>query len=70
MKALPKEVLIHDWPIKQAASSQANIIVFPEIFITGSTKRNKVFTDSEHKYRGHFQYLAKNMKLILFLGRS
>lgn len=54
--------------IKRAASSKANIIVFPEDFVTGPIEGKKKFADPENKYRKHFQYLAKKYKIDIVPG--
>ena len=54
--------------IKKAASSKANIIVFPEYFITSSIEGKKEHIDSEHSYRIYFQNLAKKHKIDIISG--
>lgn len=58
--------------IKRAASSKAQIIVFPEDFITGLIEGKKEFADqfadAKNTYRDHFQYLAKKYKIDIVPG--
>jgi predicted amidohydrolase len=54
--------------IKKASSSKARIIVFPEAFITGSSKETKESINSEDKYIKHFQHLAKKYKIDIVPG--
>ena len=44
--------------IIEAASQQAQIIVFPEDFVTGPLSGNNAFADYEGQYVKHFQKLA------------
>jgi predicted amidohydrolase len=44
--------------IKEAVSQQAQIIVFPEDFVTGPLSGNNAFADYERRYVKHFQQLA------------
>lgn len=54
--------------IKKAALAKANIIVFPEDFITGPIDGKKEFADSENKYRKYFQRLAKKYEIDIVPG--
>ncbi len=57
--------------IKKASSLKANIIVFPEYFITGPIigKENyEKFSDSDKKYVKHFQKLSKKYKIDIVPG--
>lgn len=54
--------------IKKAAFSKAQIIIFPEDFITGPIEGKKEFADSKNKYRNHFQQLAKKYKIDIVPG--
>lgn len=51
--------------IQKAAGGKADIIVFPESFITrvGSIGGKEELVDSENKYRKYFQRLAKKYQL-------
>lgn len=50
------------------ASSKADIIVFPEDFVTGPTMRKKEFVDFDGKYLTHFQKLAKRYSIAIVPG--
>jgi predicted amidohydrolase len=54
--------------IKKAKDSDAQIIVFPEDFITDPIVGKKEFADSENKYRNHFQNLAKKYNIDIVPG--
>ena len=54
--------------IKKAIFSKAQIIVFPEDFVTGPIEGKREFADSKHKYRDHFQHLAKKYKIDIVPG--
>jgi len=55
--------------IAQAADSKADIIVFPEDFITGPIQlRLEEFADNSQKYCKHFQKLAKQYKINIVPG--
>lgn len=54
--------------IAEAASQQAQLIVFPEDFITGPLSGNKAFADYEGHYVQHFQQLAANYCLDIVPG--
>lgn len=53
--------------IKQA-SKKAEIIVFPEYFLTGSIPGKKEFNDKEKKYLKIFQTLAKKYEIDIVTG--
>ncbi|MBI5347047.1 MAG: carbon-nitrogen hydrolase family protein [Candidatus Aenigmarchaeota archaeon] len=50
------------------ASGKADIIVFPEDFVTGPIAGRLEFADSENKYRKFFQSLAKKYKIDIVPG--
>ncbi len=52
----------------QKASGKADIIVFPEDFITGPIFGKEEFVDFEGKYRQHFQLLARKYKIDIVPG--
>jgi predicted amidohydrolase len=54
--------------IKKASSSSADIIIFPEDFITGPINEKREFADAEKKYRDYFQKLAKKYKIDIIPG--
>lgn len=55
--------------IKEASENNANIIVFPEDFITGPIEeRLNEFADTETKYCKFFQKLAKKYKIDIVPG--
>ena len=54
--------------IAQAASQQAQLIVFPEDFITGPLSGNKAFADCEKCYVQHFQQLAVRYSIDIVPG--
>jgi len=49
--------------VKQASSLNADIILFPEDFVTGPIFGKYEFADSENKYCKFFQNLANKYKL-------
>jgi len=49
--------------IKKASFSKAQIVVFPEDFVTDPIVGKREYADSTHKYRNHFQYLAKKYSI-------
>ncbi|HLD02175.1 MAG TPA: carbon-nitrogen hydrolase family protein [Candidatus Nanoarchaeia archaeon] len=54
--------------IKKAAQSGANIIVFPEDFVTGPIERRRDLADSKKEFRDHFQKLAIKNKIDIVPG--
>lgn len=50
------------------ASSKAQLIVFPENFVTGPIEANTELADSAKKYRKQFQHLAKKYKIAIVAG--
>lgn len=54
--------------VKKASAAKANIVVFPEDFITGPIAGRKEFADSDNKYRGHFQNLARKYRIDIIPG--
>ena len=54
--------------IAQAASQQAQLIVFPEDFITGPLPGNTAFADYERRYVQHFQQLAIRYSIDIVPG--
>ncbi len=54
--------------IKKASLSNAQIIVFPEDFITDPIVGKREFADSKNRYREHFQSLAKKYKIDIVPG--
>jgi len=54
--------------IQEAISSQAQIIVFPEDFVTGPLSGNRAYADRERRYAGHFQKLARQYAIDIVPG--
>lgn len=54
--------------IKKASDSGANIIVFPEDFITGPLIGKTEYADGENKYRDYFRNLAIKYKIDIVPG--
>jgi len=54
--------------IAQAVSQQAQLIVFPEDFITGPLSGNKAFADYERRYVQYFQGLAVRYSIDIVPG--
>jgi predicted amidohydrolase len=54
--------------IKKAVYSKAQVIVFPEDFITGPIMKKKKFVDFNGKYIRHFQNLAKKYSIDIVSG--
>lgn len=54
--------------ISGAAAQGADIIVFPEDFITGPLFARRELADSEQKYARHFQQLAATYKIDIVSG--
>ncbi len=54
--------------IRKAKVSHANIVIFPEDFLTGPIRRNRELADSENSYRKHFQHLARKYRIDIVPG--
>jgi len=54
--------------IQAAVAAQAQIIVFPEDFVTGPLSGNKAYVDYERRYVKHFQQLARQYNIDLVPG--
>ncbi len=54
--------------IQKAVRDKADIIVFPEDCVIGSIEEGKEFADINHKYRNHFQNLAKKYTIDIVTG--
>lgn len=54
--------------IVKAAASGADIVVFPEDFVTGSIEGTGKLIDYNHQYRKHFQTLAKKYHINIVPG--
>jgi predicted amidohydrolase len=54
--------------IVEASKSKANIIVFPEDFITGPVMGQMEYADSNKKYVSYFKNLAKKYKIDIVTG--
>ena len=50
------------------ASVKADLIVFPEDFVTGPIMRKREYADSKNKYVKHFQNLAKKYNIDIVPG--
>lgn len=64
----PEENLKKAEKFIKKASSKADIIVFPEDFLTGPILRRKEYIDFNSKYRRHFQNLAKKYSIDIVAG--
>ncbi len=64
----PAENLAKAEQFIQEASSKADMIVFPEDFLTGPLAGNKAFVDYENSYVQHFQRLAVKYGIDLVPG--
>ena len=64
----PAENLTKAEQFIKEASSKANIIVFPEDFLTGPLGGNKAFVDYKNVYVQHFQHLAAKYKIDIVPG--
>ncbi|MCS7184182.1 MAG: carbon-nitrogen hydrolase family protein [Patescibacteria group bacterium] len=54
--------------IKKASIKEADIIVFPEDFLTGPILSKREFADSQNKYKCIFQSMAKKYKIDIVPG--
>ena len=54
--------------IEKASRQKANIIIFPEDFITGPILGKEEFADTEKRYRSYFQKFAKKYKIDIVTG--
>lgn len=54
--------------VKKAASKHANVIVFPEDFLTGPVRGRKEFVDFKSNYVKHFRELAKKYTIDIVAG--
>lgn len=54
--------------VERGKASKANIIIFPEDFLTGPVERKPGLADSKHEYRKYFQSLAKRHKIDIVPG--
>src|SRR3989338_6809815 len=54
--------------IKSASKARANVIIFPEDFVTGPLIRRTEFADFNGKYIKHFQNLAKKYSIDIVSG--
>ncbi len=54
--------------IQEAVSAQAQIVVFPEDFITGPLSGHKEYADYERRYVKHFQQLARQYAIDIVPG--
>ena len=54
--------------VERGKFSKANIIVFPEDFVTGPIERKRELADSKNKYRKFFQNLARKHKIDIVPG--
>ena len=54
--------------IQKASFSKAQIIVFPEDFVTDPIVGKREYADSTNKYRNHFQHLAKKYSIDIVPG--
>ena len=64
----PEENLKKAEDFVKIASSNADIIVFPEDFIPGILFRKLEYVDDERRYCKHFQGLARNYKIDIVPG--
>ncbi|MEK6757821.1 MAG: nitrilase-related carbon-nitrogen hydrolase, partial [Nanoarchaeota archaeon] len=54
--------------IQKASLKKANIIIFPENFISTSGKKKEIFIDSDKKFLKFFQGMAKKYKIDVVPG--
>ena len=54
--------------IREAVAQQAQLIVFPEDFVTGPLSGNKAYADYEHQYVQRFQQLARQYAIDIVPG--
>lgn len=54
--------------IKKASDARANVIVFPEDFITGPVMGKEEFVDKDNTYKDNFRKLAKKYKIDVVAG--
>jgi predicted amidohydrolase len=64
----PAENLTKAEQFIKEASSKADLIVFPEDFLTGPLSGNTAFVDYNNSYIQHFQHLAAKYKIDLVPG--
>ena len=64
----PEKNLARAKEFSKKASGKADIIVFPEDFVTGPIAGRLEFADFEHKYRKFFQNLARKYKIDIVPG--
>ena len=65
---VPAENLRRAEQFIQQAATQANVIVFPEDFVTGPLNGNACMADYEHRYVQYFQQLAKKYAIDIVPG--
>src|SRR5713226_5788394 len=54
--------------VEAAAAAQADMIVFPEDFVTGPLCGNKALADYNGQYRAYFQQLARQYAIDIVAG--
>src|SRR5260370_17599760 len=54
--------------MQAAVAAQAQIVVFPEDFVTGPLSGNEVYVDYERRYVKHFHQLARQNNINLVPG--
>ena len=54
--------------VKKASKKKANIVVFPENFLSHPVNGNKEFIDKEGKARSELQKIAKTHKIDIVCG--
>jgi len=54
--------------IEKAAASEAQVVIFPEYFITGPIWGKEKFVDFKGNYRKHFQNLARKFSIDIVAG--
>ncbi len=64
----PEENLKKAEKFIQEASGKADIIIFPEDFLTGPVMKIKEYVDFDRKYVKHFQNLAKRYSIDIVSG--
>lgn len=57
-----------EFSIKKASDMKSNVIIFPEDFLTGPIRGDKVFVDYDGKYAKLFQAFAKKYKIDIITG--
>ncbi len=68
VQAAPEENLKKARMFVEEAAAQADVIVFPEDFVTGPLCGNKALADYNGQYRAYFQQLARQYTIDIVPG--